>query len=223
MVIDAVERHWPPGTGCRRDLWNRLLYLSLSVLLVYAACVCSVGSRLMRPASSAGSGRPPSSAPCCGPPSAAARADRHPLWLMVWNGPEGEPAKAKLKDYWRQNMRTWTDAPYPRCNTSYWTSIYTRKTPLPCGRGLSPAESARQADASDHAHGRPRLAKRTLDAQREGVRPDDRSRLLVFSLPDRCSRRSRSPSAFSTTASFRRESPSRAVRRRSSFFRRVSC
>ncbi len=35
------------------------------------------------------------------------------LWLSVLNGFQGETAKRRQKDYWRQNLATWKDAPTP--------------------------------------------------------------------------------------------------------------
>ena len=96
-------------------LANRVLYLSL----VRAAgrtrvSVCSGVKHLTRPAWWVGSGRPRCSGPYCGPFRCwCVRCDGGVLWLMVWRGFEGEPAKEKQKDYWRQNVRTWTDAPVP--------------------------------------------------------------------------------------------------------------
>ena len=39
---------------------------------------------------------------------------------MVWHGYEGGPAKKKQKDYWRQNMATWTERPCRPWSTSSW-------------------------------------------------------------------------------------------------------
>jgi len=96
-------------------VWNRLLYVALAVFLAY----CSVrlfGRQSFDAARMVCWFRTPAllrtfwrATPFLLPPLLIGTH----LWLLVWQGHEGGPARRKMKDYWRQNMATWTDAPSP--------------------------------------------------------------------------------------------------------------
>ena len=106
------------------------------------------------------------------------------LWLSVNRGYQGQPSKDRQKDYWRQNMATWREAPDPALQH------------VELDLRLDPARRR------FHAKGVYRLQNQrsepliqialttglhwenehwTLDGK--SVTPEDRSRLLVFELP----------------------------------------
>ena len=167
-------------------LGNRLFYLSLAVLLAYgsvrlfgrqsfdaARMVCwfrpaSVGRTLWR------------STPFLLPPLLIGGT----LWLMVWRGFEGGPAKEKQKDYWRQNVATWTDAPLPALEHVVLDLVLVPAERTFRARGTYRLQNQRSQPLHQIAltAGLSWTHERwTLNGQ--SVEPEDRSRLQVFTLP----------------------------------------
>jgi hypothetical protein len=167
-------------------LANRVLYLSLAVLLAYAS-VCLFGRQAFDATRVVNWFRPAAvfttllrAVPFLIVPLGTAIV----LWLMVWQGFQGEPAKEKRKNYWRQNVRTWTDASgpalqhvvldldlQPQDRQFRARGFYRLQNPhdkplhqiaLTCGLGWQDEQW-------------------TLDGNT--IQPEDRSRLLVFTLP----------------------------------------
>ena len=224
-----LERHQSPGAGrqprfcgidCSTCRWPFCWRT--------AACGCSAGSRLMRRGSSCwfrASSMTRTLAAGHALPVAAAADRRAICGCMVWHGHEAGPAKRKQKDYWRQNMATWTDAPLPALQHVVLDLRLDPDSPLvPRPGSVPPAESAVRAAASDRTHRRIRVAERALDAQWPALRT---GRPLatdgVFPERRRSSRRTTWRSGSSTKACSRRASARRAGVRRSSFSRPASC
>jgi ABC-type transport system involved in multi-copper enzyme maturation permease subunit len=168
-------------------LANRVLYLSLSVLLVYAS-VRLFGRQAFDATRVVGWFRPAAifrtllrAIPLLVVPLCMAGV----LWLMVWRGFEGEPAKAKMKDYWRQNVRTWTDTPDPALQH------------VLLDLDLQPQDRRFRAQGTyrllnQHAKpmrqialtGGPGWQEERWTLNGKTIQPEDRSRLLVFTLPE---------------------------------------
>lgn len=103
------------------------------------------------------------------------------LGMKVHNGFQGGPSKAKAKDYWRQNLATWKDAPSPDL------------TAVDLKVALEPAKSAFRTEGTYtlvNGHEKPMQqvaltgglhwnhVKWTMDGKE--VKPEDRTRLYVF-------------------------------------------
>ncbi len=167
-------------------LWNRLLYLSVAVLLAY----CSVqlfGRQAFDAARVVRWFRAPSvlrailrAAPFLAMPFAIGLY----LWLMVWQGHEGGPAERKQKDYWRQNMATWAESPTPALQHVELDLEFEPARRSFHVRGAYRLRNQRSEPLRQIALTAGfswRDERWTLDGR--PAEPEDRSRLMVFSLP----------------------------------------
>jgi hypothetical protein len=103
------------------------------------------------------------------------------LWTHVSQGFEGKITEKRERDYWKQNLGTWKDAPLPSLDAVDLDvdlgPVHTRVQ----GEGLlRPRQPARQPPRASSPHGRCALEERPLDDGRHRGQAEDRTGLYVF-------------------------------------------